>query len=354
MAEKRIKELFNWNENPFSFRIIPETFVGYERDIERLYQSIKDGEKFSLVIGPTGSGKTTLMKSIAKEFEKEYKYVIYLPKPPKYSEDWIVVFESVIKPRILGSLLFRKKNLNLYNLSDYVNKKLNGQKCLMFVDECHESSQESLEWLRALTDHIDNLSVVIAGLPVFESILKEKLESLMRRINTRIELTNLTKSETRELIKRRIEYSGGDDIKPFTSETIEYIYEVTGGFPREVLRVCNELVRKALEKNISTIDGEFVKEMQTPEDRVSLKTINALPERQKTILKVLAEKGEMSPSEIVSSISIDEYKNRDNAIRSVNNLLRRLMAEGFVYRKRTGKTYKYAISGKFHTMMVDD
>mgnify|MGYP000666252398 CR=1 FL=1 len=222
----------------------------------------------------------------------------------------------------------------------------------MLIDECHESSFESLEWLRTLTDHIDNLSIVMAALPVFESMLKSNLESFMRRINTRIELTNLTKPETRELIKKRIEHIGGNDIRPFTSGSIDYIYEASAGFPREILRICNELLQKALERNISTIDSDFVKENETGEKRVSLETVNVLPSRQKMILDVIAEQGEITPPEIVSSINIEEYKNKDNALRSVNNLLRRLMADGFIERKKVGKTYKYSIAKKLSLIHI--
>ena len=49
----------------------------------------------------------------------------------------------------------------------------------------------------------------------------------------------------------------------------------------------------------------------------------------------------------------EEYKDKENAVRSVNNLLRRLMNDGIVERKKTGKSYKYRVSGKLQTVMVD-
>jgi type II secretory pathway predicted ATPase ExeA len=353
MVNEKMKELFSWESNPFTFQIIPELFVGYGDDVSKMSNGIMNDNKFTLLLGPTGSGKTTLMKTIANKFRDQYNHVIYLPKPPRESQDWIMVFNEIIKSGGLRSFFSRGPTVNIYNLSERVNKKINGNRCLMLVDECHESSTECLEWLRTLTDHIDSLSIVMAGLPVFESMLKNNLESFMRRVNTKIELTNLTKSETRELIKKRIEHIGGDDIRPFTSGSIEHIYETTSGFPREIIRTCNELVSKAMDKNISTIDTGFVKETETTEQRVSLDSIDILPERQRLILNVLAEKGELAPNEIVNSISIEEYKNKDNAIRSVNNLLRRLMSDGYIHRKRIGKTYKYEVSSKFKTMLVN-
>lgn len=353
MYSERIQSLFSWESNPFTFQIIPDIFVGYENETNSLVNGLQSGNKFSLILGPTGSGKTTMIKSLMSRLSREYDHVLYLPKPPREQGDWVSVFYEFTGHGFLRSLLSRGNGVNIYNLSDVVNKRLGDKSMLMFIDECQESSTESMEWLRALTDHIENLHIIMAGLPVFENELRSSLESLLRRVGTRVELTTLTKTETREFIKKRISRTGGDDIKPFTGGTIDYIYQRTGGFPREVLRVCSELVGEAVEKNISTIDTDFINETQRPVQRMSFEAVDSLPERQRMILDTLSKNGEMTPSGIIGALDIEEYKNRDNAVRSVNNLLRRLMKEGLVERKRVGKTYRYVVSSKFQTLMVD-
>ena len=352
LNEKHVN-IFNWQENPFSFKILPELFVGYVDETEKLFASIYNNEKISLLIGPTGSGKTTLLKFFVDKFKKDRK-VLYLSKPPKNPEDWVKIFMNFIDFGILERLFSNRKNLNLYNLSDWMNKKMKNKKAVIFIDESHEASIETLEWLRTLTDQIDNLSTVITGLPVIESVLGNNLETFMRRVNTKVELTNLTKSETRELIKKRIEWVGGDDIKPFTSETIEYIYEKTGGFPREIIRACNDLVKKSIENKISTIDMNFLKDsdIKTPR-RVSFASLSSLPSKQRDILEILTKNGELTPSEIVDKMNLEAYRSKDNAIRSVNNILKRLVREELILRKRRGKSYQYTLSDKMRTLLVD-
>lgn len=353
LSEMYMKK-FNWKQNPFNFKILPDLFVGYMKEVEMISNSINDNDKLSLLIGPTGSGKTTLMKFLNKKFGKDKK-IFYLAKPPDNPEDWVKIFTNFIGFGILERLFSRRRmNLNLYNLNEWVNKKMKDMNMVLLVDESHEASVETLEWLRTLTDQIDNLSVVIAGLPVLESILMDNLETFTRRVNTRVELTNLTKSETRELIKMRIEWSGGDDIKPFTSETIEYLYEKTGGFPREVIRMCNDLVKKAIESNISTVDMNFLKdsEFDLPR-RVSLESVSSLPSKQQKIIEIIGKYGEITPSEIVEKMDPENYKSKDNAIRSINNILKRLVKEGMLMRKRRGKSYQYVLSDKIRTLMVD-
>ncbi|MBI2675832.1 MAG: AAA family ATPase [Candidatus Aenigmarchaeota archaeon] len=343
-----VSSQFGWKKNPFSFRLMSDFFIGYNKEKMEVYQGLNNGDKFALLLGPTGSGKTTFMMYIQRAF-RNYK-LLFLPKPPKNPSDWIEIFNPVLgRP-----FPFFKRNISLYNLHERLNKKLGSKRCLVFVDECHEASVESLEWIRSIADQTENLSVMIAGLPVLEKNLKDSLETLLKRVTINVRLTNLTKSETRELIKKRIESHGGTDIYPFTNEVVDEIYEKTAGFPREILRICDDLVKKAVEKNMTTIDINFMKEMDTETTaRVAIETVDRLPERQKTILKLLSSRGAMTPNEIADSAGgMQEYKDKGNAIRAMNNILKRLMDDGFVERDRQGKVYVYKVSGKLKTILV--
>jgi type II secretory pathway predicted ATPase ExeA len=352
---ERYMKLFGWEGNPFVFKIMPDLFVGYEVEMHSLIENLSDGCKFSLIIGPTGSGKTTMMKNIINKI-RGYGRVFYVPKPPNDPEGWKKIFTEIVKPGFFRRIFLRSNidDITIYEVGDWINKRSKGKRLLLLVDECHESTKESLEWLRTLTDQVDNLSLVIGGLPTFEKRLMEDLETFRRRIENRIELTNLSSAETRELIKKRIEWMGGEDVKPFTSNSVQYVYERTNGFPREVLRLCNELAKNALEKNVSTIDTDFLTDIVSDGPlRESMESLDDLPYRQKSILVILSKGGSMTPSQIVKQMDDGEYGDKGNAVRSVNNILRRLMKDKMVIRERKGKAYKYSIAQKFQTMFVD-
>ena len=345
-------EMFNWKSNPFTFDVIPEIFVGNIHELNRILDSINNKKKLSMVIGTTGSGKTTMLRSMESRYANDgFRHVIYISKPPKNPEDWVGVFRKITSGGFF-SIFSKKDEVSLYNLSDTINRKLSGEKCLLLVDECHEASIDSLEWLRVMTDQISGVITVIAALPVMETNLKDKLETFQRRVSTGIELTNLSKSETRELIKRRIENVGGDDIRPFTQDAIDVIYDRTGGYPREILRVCSDSVQKAFRRSITTIDSGFLEESGKPAEKMPLEKVSDLPEKQRVLLETLSKKGEQTPSELIANMEIAGYKDSDNAVRSVNNLLNRLMKEKMVERRKVGKSFKYKVSPRVASMLV--
>lgn len=340
---------FGWKTNPFSFRIIPEIFTGYHNDIDVLLNGVNDGSRFSLITGPTGTGKTTIMKHLIQKLGQE-KQLLYLPKPPADPKDFVDIFTTNLRLNFFEKNITRK-DINLYNLGDFVNSKTKDSKVILFVDECHEAPAATFEWLRSLSDQIDNISIVLAGLPLFESMISQNLDTLLKRVNIKIQMGNLSKSETANLIKKRVEFVGGQDIKPFTSESVDVIYDRTAGYPREILRLCEQIMQKAAIKNISIVDPEFI-EAEQGFKAASEPTFDEMSQRQKNIIDALKANKALTPAEMVEKIDLSEYKTKDNAIRSINNILKRLMDEGKVLRKKREKSFVYEISPKMQSIFI--
>jgi len=366
----------NWGKNPFILNIEPSLFVGYEEQLKKLVNHIEEGHKVALITGATGSGKTTLLKLIEEEFSSKY-VVFYVSKPPK-KDELVDLFLSKFKPSLLERLFH--VNVRLHTLPDYVNKK-NKRKILFLLDEAHEANIEVLEWLRTISDQVENMQIILAGLPVIEDMLRKNLETLQSRIVTRITLTTLTREDTRELIKKRIESVGGEDIKPFTEECVDEIYRKTGGFPREVLKFCDRMVQDAINRGVFVINTtesvrvegekttekaeeieeppekteEGVKEeivQNEPEKPLDGEFLRSLPYKQRKIISILSDAENLYPSEIAEKIGFDKYKSRQHAVRSVNNILKRLMSAGLVERKPKGKGFVYFLSIKVRNVMV--
>lgn len=353
---------WGWRENPFVLKIDPSLFVGYEEQVKAALNHIKNGHKVALIVGNTGSGKTTFLKWLEKNYDESK---LYVSKPPDDPEDFVRLFTDIFGLSFFDRIF--KRQPSLYSLPAYINKKLNNKHLVFFIDEAHETNKNVLEWLRVLTDQISNVSLIVAGMPVLESKIKTELETFDQRITTRITLTSLNRIETRQLVQKRIESVGGQGITPFTDAALEIIFERTGGFPREILKMCDRLVSTALEKNLDVIDAKDIeehKEIELPKVRVeepvvtfmpkppSEEQIRNLPYKQRAILEMLSKRDWLTPTAIVEESDMKSYKSKGHAIRSINNILKRLMLDGYVQRESRGKAFMYALTPKVRTMFV--
>lgn len=344
---------FNWASNPFTLKISPRLMVGYSEQINSLLSHIHNLHKFALVIGPTGSGKTTLLMWLRTQLLAHKKFLPhYIPKPPKSSKNLIFLIKKIMGFNFFDKI--RYKNLSIFEIHKFIIRKLKDRHLVLLVDEAHESSISNLEWMRTIVDSTPNLSVVFAALPVFEKKIETQLSTLFMRITTKTYLNSLNRPEVESLILKRIEDVGGDGLKPLSLESIGQIYEITGGFPREIIKTCDLLVREAAHNNISIINKSFIDYVLKPENITKPGKLRiSLTNKQNKLLTLLNETPDLAPSEIVENLDVESYKNRNNAIRSINNILRRLLMDGMIERRKIKNTYFYSLSGKAKTIFTE-
>jgi type II secretory pathway predicted ATPase ExeA len=356
---------YGWKEDPFTLKIDPKLFTGYEEQVKAALTHVENRHKIALVTGSTGAGKTHMLKWLENSLDK--CAVLYVSKPPATPEGFIDIFTELFGLGFMDRIFNRRPTL--YGLPKYINAHLRGAHLVFLLDEAHETNRDVLEWLRVLLDQIDSVSLIMAGLPNLEPKVRDELQTLDQRITTRITLTALDRQNTRMLIKKRIESAGGMDIKPFTDSAVDVIYNRTGGFPREVLKMCDRLVHDAVEKNLETIEAANIEEYrEVPQSKVrveeptvtfspkppSEEKIANLPFKQRQILESLEKADWLTPTAIVDKVGIEGYATRQHAVRSINNILHRLMLDGFVQRESRGKAFMYALTPKVRTLFVEN
>ena len=322
MEYGKVTQALGWRANPFSVAIEPGLLVGFQSEASAIMDSLERGDKFSLLIGPSGSGKTTLLKHLMVSKAPSGFKMLYLPKPPKDPQDWLGIFKG-----------FVQGEPSLYTIGESFS--IEGKLCI-FVDEAHEASRESLEWLRSIVDQV-NICVVLAGTQELEALFTGSLASIASRVTAKVPVSSLSPAESRELVKKRIESCGGKDIQPFTSEAIGHIHSAASGVPREVLKLCGVYLEKAFNSGMSTVDIKFL-----PAEQAG--NVQGLSKKQKAILAKLGE-GELSPSALAELLE-GYYKDGQTANRAVNNILKRLLEQGLVERRQVGKGFAYSLSGR--------
>ncbi|MBW6451180.1 MAG: AAA family ATPase [DPANN group archaeon] len=378
-----------WTRNPFSLDIYPELFVGHENEIKTIKNSIKNNQKFILITGPTGIGKTTFLKWITTQYD-----TVYIPKPPIDEKELVTIFKNtILKKTIIEKIIAKltgEQDVNIYNLAEMINKHKKNKQLIFIVDEAHETSLHVLEWLRTLTDHIENSILILSGLRKLKTDKLNNIETLDTRINVNVQLSTLTKNESVKLVKKRIESVGGQNINPFTLDTISEIYTICGGFPRETIKICNKLILNAINTKSMIIDNIDEENENTQEDKKQLtehtdknntiqmvnkeqreqksvlyhkymtdtnqitrNSIDMLTKKQRDIINILSNKP-ATPTNIINIISLKEYKTKNHALRSINNILRRLVDSGYITRERQGKAYIYKLTPKVKVFLIDN
>lgn len=340
----------DWDHNPFNFKIYPDLMVGYDSAIQQVSEAISADNKFSIVVGETGAGKTNLLKWLVESHEDE-RDIYYMPKPPT-NNDHLLEFlrDEILQPGFIQRLT---NSYTLYNIHESLQDDLD-EPTVLIIDEAHEASMEVMQWIRTALDHVDNLSIVAAGLPEFKDTLEEDVNTLYSRATSIVELQSLNRDESIELVRERIEKAGGSGLEPFTQDALLEIYERTQGFPREVLRACNDCVVHAAREGKSIIDRTDVEEIVAPitgednqdqdedEEEPSIVASLNLTDKQEMVAEALEETGPMSSGEVVDHLGLEEeYSSRSHAVRSVNNILKRLMENDVVERNREGRSYVY-------------
>jgi general secretion pathway protein A len=112
---------------------------------------------------------------------------------------------------------------------------------VLFVDEAQRLKGPHLELIRTLLNFETNkyklIQIVLAAqLELRVKLMDASKKALRSRIFLPSLLDPLSLPETREMISFRCEKAGINN--PFTDQTVELIYNHTGGVPREVLKVC--------------------------------------------------------------------------------------------------------------------
>lgn len=334
-----------WTSNPFTFRITPRIYVGYKSQKQRILRTLKEKHKIIVIIGPTGSGKTTMLKWLSNNLPKNYE-TIYIGKPPSKPEEFVHIFSQNYRTSwILRPFITNIKSI--YNIPSFLNKRLRNKHLVVFCDEAHESKQDVLEWLRVLGDNVENMSLVLAGLPVFDESLGS-IETLRKRIAARVELLSLTKEETKKMIEERIRSKGGKG-NEFDS-VIDNIYNLTGGFPREILRICDTIIERAVSKGETTITPILLEEQKPKTPEPSLHILDSLTQTQREVMEMLTVP--KTPGEIANQLDLSRYKSRQHAVRSMNNILKYLMKEGFVERTKRDRAFLYQLKPQFRSLVV--
>ncbi len=242
----------------------PRLLVPHQVDeVIKLIDLIQEGDLVTFVVSDVGMGKTALCKFLSEVLPLERSDVLTVFVPA----------QSIETPEQMVRLLLNRLEIE-FQRGDLVeeferfyrwHQSYPDLRLVVFVDEFPELDVRVAEMIRVLAD-LRNVNWVLNGQK--DRVLKyleKNVPSLLNRRRYMLEMKPLNLDEVRDLLALRIAWAKGTDlthgalsIAPFTLPAIKKIYKLSGGIPREALKIASDAVYSAIERGVSIITPKLV------------------------------------------------------------------------------------------------
>lgn len=251
-SEANYLDFWELRQPPFELQADPQFFYRsktHEEALARMGYFISDkGMGVAALTGEIGSGKTLVLRILQKKIARDCYQIVYLPTAN---------YEFIDLMQEINHQLFAQENkgggVNKYQIlksfEEFLKSRISGlgKHLLIILDEAQMLSNESIEELKCLTNLNQNgqvLSILFAGQPELKDKLK-KLPQVYQRVGMYYHLGTLSRAETPEYIKYRLESAGAKNPNLFAEECMDLIYEFSSGCPRQINRLCKLAVDRA-------------------------------------------------------------------------------------------------------------
>lgn len=246
------KTPFSISPNPNNLYFTP----ALEAVLFRVRFTVEQRQGLTVILGDVGLGKSSLVRYLHVEFDASDDTISILIPTPDFKSDYAMMSAICdacgLPPR--RSIQAHQRELEGWLGEQYVND----WNVVLFIDEAQKLKPSMLESVRALLNYETNeeklMQIVLAGqLELRDKLLAPNMKPLYSRMMAPSLLSPLTLDELAAMIAHRCErYKVAN---PFPPETVEMLFKLTGGIPREALRLCAiayEFSKLARSKEVST------------------------------------------------------------------------------------------------------
>jgi type II secretory pathway predicted ATPase ExeA len=259
---KTLLSLFGLKFNPFSHEVPTEALrlsPALESFFWKIQHSLLRDGGFALIVGESGTGKSTALRLLAQKLAREPELVVGAISRPQanvadFYREMGEIFGVPLRPhnRWYGSKALRER------WASHIEATL--MRPILLIDEAQEASTALLNELRFLGstqfDSRQILTVVLAGdTRLLEKFRQEELLALGSRIRTRLSLQPASAEELRSTLKHLLSEAGNPAL--MTPDLIATLCEHSLGNYRVLMTLCGELLNVAAQKQLPQIDEKL-------------------------------------------------------------------------------------------------
>ena len=257
---------YGLKKQPFHITPDPEFLYlspSHKEALAAIIYGIEERKGFVTITGAVGVGKTTILRSYLDSAKTKRLKIIYIFNAK-------LTFEGLLKT------IYRELNLpiesddtvemvnRLYEVLIEEYKQENT--VVLVVDEAQNMPVDTLESLRMIsnleTSKDKLIQIVLVGQPEFEAELGlDRLRQLKQRIAIRSTILPLTKEESLEYIKFRLQKAGSPSTLVFSTPALKEIIKKSAGIPRLLNVICDNALITGFGYQKKPVTKSIVKEI---------------------------------------------------------------------------------------------
>lgn len=208
----------------------------------KLRDVVENERGAALLTGTAGSGKTLLVQSLARQLSESFRPFVHIVFPQMSTSELLAYLAAEVgalsNPGASPTVDESVRRLQHF----FTENAKRGCQAVIAIDEAHLLlDSEALETLRLLTNfeagNKPALTLLLVGQPQLLPAL-ERLPALEVRLGVKCLLRPLHLEETVSYVNHRMAAAGAPH-EIFSSEAISALYELTGGNPRRINRLCD-------------------------------------------------------------------------------------------------------------------
>jgi general secretion pathway protein A len=225
-----------------------------------LMYSILSRKGFTVLTGDAGTGKTTLLRAVINSIPQDRICFSFLLNPALSPDDF---YEATV--RDFGLPKGQGKADRLWNLESFLlHAHAEGKISVLFVDEAHRLSVETLEEIRLLTNFETEceklLQIVLVGQDELDEMLdRRELRQLKQRVGVRLHIGPLSMNAVGGYIAHRWKCVS-PAAPPFSEEAIRSVCQFSSGIPRVINSICDNALLIAYAGGSKVVTQEHINE----------------------------------------------------------------------------------------------
>lgn len=251
-------DFYGLADKPFSITPNPR-FVFLSKHHREVFAHLLFGVRsragFIEVTGEVGTGKTTVLRALFRELEREEARIAYIFNPCLSAPDLLrtVNREFGLEHQAPPPQLHAALNAFL------LQENAAGRTVVLVIDEAQNLAVDVLEQIRLLsnleTETEKLIQIILVGQPELGVLLaKQELRQLSQRITVRYHLQAMDAADTTAYIEHRLGIAGWNRGHLFTSAALRRIYQLTRGNPRMINILCDRALLLGFADNLAQID----------------------------------------------------------------------------------------------------